>query len=87
MSELHLDGNGVAGLLAEAFGADVTTEPRGCQSCRTVSTVGQHRAYISAGVVLRCPACGDIAAQVVTLADRFVVRLHGEWRLDLPRGG
>jgi hypothetical protein len=84
---LWLDGNGVAGLLAEAFGGDVTASPRGCGSCHTVSTVGQHRAYLAAGVVLRCPACGDLAASIVSLPDRYVVQLHGTWRLELPRGG
>jgi hypothetical protein len=83
---LWLDGNGVAGLLAEAFGADVTAMPRGCGSCHTVSTVGQHRAYLAAGVVLRCPACGDLAARIVSLPDRHVVQLRGTWRFELPRG-
>ncbi len=89
MSEraLWLDGNGVAGVLADAFGADVTATPRGCQSCRTVSAVGQHRAYLAAGVVLRCPACGDVAACIVELPDRYLVQLHGDWRLELPRAG
>lgn len=82
---LWLDGNGVAGLLAEAFGADVTTVPRGCGSCGTVAQVGEHRAYQGAGVALRCPACGDLAARIVALPDRIVVQLSGSWRLELPR--
>jgi hypothetical protein len=82
-----LDGNGVAGVLAEAFGADLTATPRSCQSCRTVSAVGQHRAYLAAGVVLRCPACGDLAARVVSLPDRYLVELRGTWTLELPRSG
>ena len=65
----------------------MTALPRGCQSCETVSTVGQHRAYMAAGVVLRCPACGDLAALIVSLPDRHVVHLRGSWRLELPRGG
>lgn len=84
---LWIDGNGVAGVLADAFGADITATPRACQSCRTVSTVGQHRAYLAAGVVLRCPACGDLAARIVALPDRYAVELHGTWALELPRGG
>lgn len=84
---LWLDGNGVAGMLADAFGVDVTAAPRRCQSCHTVSTVGQHRAYLAAGVVLRCPACGDLAARVVSLPDRYVVQVRGTWTFELPHGG
>ena len=84
---LWLDGNGVAGLLADAFGRDVTSTPRGCGSCGTVAMIGEHRAYLGAGVALRCPACGDLAARIVALPDRYVVQLRGSWVLELPRGG
>jgi hypothetical protein len=79
-----LDGNGVAGLLAEVFGSDVSGEPRGCGSCGADAAVGAHRAFLGAGVVLRCPACGDIALVVVQTGERNIVELRGRWRLDLP---
>ncbi|HEX6388313.1 MAG TPA: DUF6510 family protein [Solirubrobacteraceae bacterium] len=60
----YLDGNALAGLLMEAFGADQTAAPRGCVSCGTVSAVGAYRLYVSAGYVLRCPVCGDVNARV-----------------------
>jgi hypothetical protein len=78
-----LDGNAIAGLLEEAFGADVTSTPRGCQSCGAVTAVGAHRLYRGAGLVLRCPVCGDIAARITTLPDRHVVLLAGVWRLEV----
>jgi hypothetical protein len=56
--EIWLDGNGVAGLLGEVFGAEVTAVVRACGSCGTEAAVGAHRAYRGAGVVLRCPGCG-----------------------------
>jgi hypothetical protein len=80
-----LDGNAIAGLLAEAFGTEMTTAPRRCQSCGTVSAVGAHRAYQGAGVVLRCPACGDVALRIVGLPDRLVLRLSGTWTVEVPR--
>jgi hypothetical protein len=40
------------------------------------------RATRSAGVVLRCPVCGDLALRVGILPDRYVVRLIGEWTID-----
>ena len=83
-NELWLDGNALAGVLAEALGGDVTAAPRRCQSCGAVHPVGAHRLYRGAGVVLRCPACGDVAALVVVRADRTVLRLAGTWHLELP---
>src|SRR4051794_19570976 len=81
---LWLDGNALAGLLAETLGAEMTRAPRQCQSCGAVHPVGAHRLYRGAGFVLRCPACGDVAAVVVTSADRTVVRLSGTWSLEVP---
>ena len=84
MSEdLWLDGNGVAGLLAEVFGAEVTAVVRGCGSCGAEAAVGAHRAYRGAGVVLRCPSCGAVAVRIGIAPDRLIV----EWRgpLEIAR--
>jgi hypothetical protein len=79
-----LDGNAIAGLLAEMFGSEMTTVDRGCGSCGTHAAVGAHRLYLGAGAVLRCPVCDDLALQVTTLPDRHVVQLRGSWRLEMP---
>jgi uncharacterized Zn finger protein len=84
---LWLDGNGVAGLLSEVFEAEMTQVLRGCQSCGATNAVGAHRAYLGAGVVLRCPSCGDLALRIVVLPDRHVVRLSGTWDLSFERSG
>ena len=83
MSEdaLWLDGNAIAGLLSELFSAEMTTVPRRCQSCRQVNVVGAHRVYVGAGIVVRCPACGDVAMRIVTLEDRHRVQMAGPWTL------
>ena len=83
---LWLDGNGVAGVLEEAFGSEMTLVVRTCASCGTVAPLGAHRAYIGMGVVLRCPHCHDLAVTVVTLRDRHVVQVRGSMRIELPRG-
>jgi hypothetical protein len=83
--ETWLDGNGVAGLLGEVFGAEVTAVVRACGSCGTEAAVGAHRAYRGAGVVLRCPGCGDVAIRIVQLPDRNVVLVRGSWSIELPR--
>ena len=82
---LWLDGNGLAGLLVEVFGADMTAMPRVCQSCGQRNPLGAHRAYAGAGTVLRCPACGDIGLRIAVLPDRHVVEVRGAWRLEIAR--
>ena len=82
--DLWLDGNAIAGLLADLIGADVTALPRTCQWCGMVHPVGAHRLYRGAGLVLRCPSCGHVAAQIATLPEGHVVHLTGEWRLEFP---
>jgi uncharacterized Zn finger protein len=77
--ELTLDGNAVAGPLARAFGRDMTTVLRRCDSCGQTHSVGRHRAYRGAGWVLRCPACGDLAGQITERDDGVIVRLTGTW--------
>jgi hypothetical protein len=80
-----LDGNAIAGLLGEVFGAEMTGVDRGCGSCGQHNPVGAHRLYRSAGAVLRCPACGDIALQITVLDGRHVVQMRGSWTLDAGR--
>jgi hypothetical protein len=79
---VHTDANGVAGLLQEILVAEVTSARRVCQSCGTRAVAGEHRAYCGAGVVLRCPACGDVAARISAQDDRHVVELRGVWVFD-----
>ena len=78
---MHTDANAIAGLLEEIFARDVTAAERVCQSCRTRSYVGGHPLYRSAGLVLRCPGCGDLAATIATRPDHYAVSLRGTWLL------
>jgi hypothetical protein len=81
---LWLDGNAVAGLLAEVFATEMTLAERHCQTCGDRSVLGAHRAYRGAGVVLRCPVCSDVAMRIGILADRHVVCVRGELTLQAP---
>lgn len=81
---LWLDGNALAGLLQEVFGAEMTVAMRRCQSCGTRNPLGAHRAFAGAGAVLRCPVCSDVAIRIATLPDRHVVRFAGEWVYEQP---
>jgi hypothetical protein len=53
MTDVHTDGNGVAGLLGEVLAVEATQVMRRCQSCGDESPLGAHRAYEGAGMVLR----------------------------------
>jgi ribosomal protein S27AE len=81
---MHTDGNELAGVLAELFGEDVTAARRRCASCREARVVAEHPLYRGAGYVLRCPACGDLAAVVVERAGGYAVSLRGTWLLSAP---
>jgi len=76
MTDVHTDGNGVAGLLGEILAVEVTTMRRRCQSCGAENPLAAHRAYHGAGVVLRCPACSDVAVRIGVRDDALVL----EWR-------
>ena len=48
---------------------------RRCHSCGAESPLGAHRAYEGAGIVLRCPACADVALRVGVRDDRARLRV------------
>ena len=77
----HLDGNAAAGVLRQIFVADFTTVQRVCQSCGDRNMAGACRSYFGAGIVLRCPNCGDIALRVSPRDRELVFELRGTWTL------
>lgn len=82
MDDKTLDGNALAGILAEALGTDLTRAMRTCGGCGTESPMGAHRLYAGAGRVLRCPVCADLALVAVEIGDgRHHLRFRGEWVL------
>ena len=87
MTDRHLDGNGMAALLEEIVGAEATTALRDCQSCGVTRALGSHRAYRGAGIVLRCPHCGDLALCVGLVGGSMTVRWYGTLHLDRAAAG
>ena len=81
MTERYTDGNELAGLLGEFLVADphVHTRRR-CQSCRREHELAAHRLYRGAGVVLRCPGCGDVALRIAECDDELVLEFRGAYR-------
>ena len=77
MTAYWLDGNALAGLLAEALGEDMTAVERRCGDCGDERVLGAYRAYLGAGTVLRCPSCGALGLRVVEVAEGFCVSWAG----------
>jgi Family of unknown function (DUF6510) len=70
-----LDGNAIAGPLAEYFGAEMTTIRSACGHCGAHGVIAKLRVYLSAaGAVARCPGCGNVVMVVVSV--------HGVPRVD-----
>ena len=80
MTDLHTDGNHLAGLLAEFLAADITSMQRRCHSCRAEHAMAALLAYQGAGAVLRCPACGDVALRVGDCGAEIVLEWRGTYR-------
>jgi hypothetical protein len=81
--DLVLDGNAVAGLLSEAFGAEMTDVAGTCSHCGTTSLVGATRAWTQGpGVVLRCPACSGVVIRIA----RTPAGLRVDVQTSLPPG-
>ena len=83
MDELVLDGNAVAGLLSEVFGAELTTAQGTCDGCGAVEPVGAVLVYKAAGFVLRCPHCDAVLAKLVTDGSRTWIDFRGLRALEL----
>ncbi|HSS93359.1 MAG TPA: DUF6510 family protein [Candidatus Dormibacteraeota bacterium] len=77
-SDLKLDGNAIAGLLREIFTMEMTTAEGTCAGCHKVHAVGQVEVYMNApGVVVRCPACGNVQMRIVKGGGRYWLDLSG----------
>jgi phage FluMu protein Com len=77
----------VAGLLAAAFGVEMTAVPSRCAHCGDVNVVAELRAYTRApGVVLRCPTCSGVVLRVVETPTATLVDASGIAWLRFERG-
>jgi Family of unknown function (DUF6510) len=85
-----VDGNAVAGVLAEIFVVDMTVARTTCATCGDTRPMAELRAYVrSAGTVLRCASCGAVLVRLVRSPDRAWLDLRGlkVVELDLHDGG
>ncbi|WAL68461.1 DUF6510 family protein [Amycolatopsis cynarae] len=85
--EAILDGNALAGPLAEIFAVDVTTAVTRCASCGRTGPVAGLRVYGHApGLVARCPGCESVVLRFNRGPDAAWLDLRGgvSLRIDLP---
>lgn len=81
MTGTHTDGNEAAGALSRLLAVEVTTVSRRCHSCHAEHALAEHRAYHGAALVLRCPACDEVAVTVAERDDEVVVEWRGTYRI------
>jgi hypothetical protein len=83
MDELMLDGNAIAGLLQEVFAVEMTTALGTCGGCGATEAVGAIHVYRGAGIVLRCPHCGNALVTMVEGEARLWIGFPGLEALEV----
>ena len=81
-----LDGNAVAGLLQEVFAVEMTTAIATCGACGAAEAIGATHVFRGAGIVMRCPHCGDVLATIVEDGTRMWIGLGGTRTLQVGVG-
>ena len=81
---LPLDGNAIAGLLADVFGAELTAATSVCGSCGARRPVAELAVYLGGpGAVARCRSCTAVLMVLVTVREVTCVDLSGLAALEL----
>ena len=76
--DLRLDGNAVAGMLAEALAAEPTVSLANCASCGASNMLGALVAYVHGmGAVLCCPGCESVMLRFGRGPGRLQLDLRG----------
>jgi Family of unknown function (DUF6510) len=89
VEDLVLDGNAIAGDLAQLFVTEATASVAVCAHCGAAGPLGGGVLYRGAGSVLRCRSCGNVLLTIVSAPGRMYVELRGvrclEIRVPDPR--
>ncbi len=81
----HVDGNAIAGSLAEIFPFDVTAAVGRCAHCGSTGMIGDAMVYFAAtGTIVRCANCDEVLAVLVETPSRIWLSLSGVRGLTLP---
>jgi LSD1 subclass zinc finger protein len=83
-----LDGNAIAGLLFDVFGAEMTTATGSCASCGASGKVAEFEVYLRApGTVARCHSCRNVLMVLVSVRGITCVDLRGLATLEPATNG
>ena len=83
----HVDGNALAGPLAEFFTFDITMATGRCNGCGNVAELARAMVYQSgAGTVVRCGSCDQVLATLVESGDRAWIGFSGMSAIEVRRG-
>lgn len=85
----YLDGNMLAGALAEIFTVDLTAAVGRCAHCGRTGALATLRVYADApGLVARCPGCDEVVLRLVRGPTDAWLDLRGATsvRIALPDG-
>jgi hypothetical protein len=78
-----LDGNAIAGLLYDVFGAEMTNAAGICLHCHTRGVLAECEVYLGGpGVVVRCRSCRGLQMVLVEIRGVRCVDLSGLETLD-----
>lgn len=82
----HVDGNAIAGPLADFFSFDVTTATARCNGCGAMAELARAMVYTSpAGTVVRCATCDQVLVTLVESEDRAWIGFSGVSAIEVPR--
>ena len=74
----RLDGNAIAGTLAEVFIPEMTSARIACDGCGEVEPLGAEHAYTRApGIVLRCCHCEQVLLVVTRAEESYLLSFRG----------
>jgi hypothetical protein len=85
MTAEHLDGNALAGPMADIFAVDVTAATARCASCGRAGPIASLHVYGPApGLVARCPGCEEVVLRLVRGLGTAWLDLRGTVSLRVP---
>ena len=75
---VRLDGNAVAGMMAEIFTFDLTEAQSTCGGCGRTEPLGALLVYGGEmGAVLRCPTCERAEMRIAHIRERYWIDMRG----------
>jgi hypothetical protein len=80
----HLDGNVLAGTLAEIFAVDTTAARVSCVHCDRSGALAELEVYVGGpGMTGRCPGCQEVVLRLAQTSDHVYLDLRGTTALRI----